>query len=128
MKISSPADVLFTALLTAPAPAPSSSSTSSSAVINSSAPPSYVSWFLSENRTRLAEAHTFLRGWFEARGVRVADVCAGHFVWVNLGERMGWKTEQEEKKGFQVLLDGGVYVVSRRTTRTNGGEGDTTGD
>lgn len=101
MKISSPADVLFTSLLTSPPPPGSNA-------------PSYVSWFLAENKIRLGEAHAFLRSWFEERGVVVADVNAGHFVWVNLGKRMGWTTAEEEKKGFQKLLDGGVYIVSGR--------------
>lgn len=36
---------------------------------------------------------------------------AGHFVWVELGERVRMRTEGEEKKVFQRLLDGRVYIV-----------------
>lgn len=36
---------------------------------------------------------------------------AGHFVWVNLGPRIGIKTKDEETRVFQKLLDGGLYVV-----------------
>lgn len=99
MKVSSPADVLWTSLLTAPAP-PSSPTYSS-----------YLHWFVAENKARLTEAHAYVRGWFVKRGVQVADSNAGHFVWVNLGQRVGWTTAAEEKKGFQTLLDGGVYIV-----------------
>lgn len=130
MKISSPADVLFTALLTSPPPASAISASSTVA-----APKSYVEWFTQENRRRLTEAHAYVRGWFEERGCPVADSNAGHFVWVDIGARvhwtsfdahavhhadssplalasqMGWTTTEQEKAGFQRLLDGGVYIV-----------------
>lgn len=71
--------------------------------------------FIKENRARLAEAHAFTRGWFEARGVGVAVSNAGHFIWVDLGSRLGMGDGEEgvkrEKKVFQELLDGGVYIV-----------------
>jgi DNA-binding transcriptional MocR family regulator len=97
MKVSSPADVLLSALLTSP-----TSPTASSAT--------FLDWFIKENRRRLTVAHALVRSWFERRGVRVADSNAGHFCWVQLGERMGWTTLADEKQGFQQLLDGGVYL------------------
>lgn len=35
----------------------------------------------------------------------------GNFVWVNLGARLGFSDAAEEKRTFQRLLDGGVYVA-----------------
>ena len=100
MKISSPADVLFSALLTSKSsPTPSNQT--------------FLAWFVKENRRRLTEAHAVVRTWFEERGVRVADSNAGHFCWVQVGERMGWRSVAEEKAGFQKMLDGGVYLVSK---------------
>lgn len=102
MKISSPADVLFSALLTCPTSPTASNS-------------SFVDWFLAENKRRLGEAHGLVRRWFEKRGVEVANTCAGHFCWVQLGRKMGWTTVEQEKKGFQALLDGGVYLGASGT-------------
>ncbi|KAI9635941.1 pyridoxal phosphate-dependent transferase [Dioszegia hungarica] len=94
MKISSPADIIWSSLLT--------DSTALTA-------------FISENRRRLAEAHALTRGWFTARGVPVANSNAGHFIWVNLGGKLGFEEGEagvkEEKKVFQELLDGGVYIA-----------------
>lgn len=46
----------------------------------------------------------------------VANSNAGHFIWVNLGGKLGFEEGEagvkEEKKVFQELLDGGVYIVS----------------
>lgn len=97
MKVSSPADVLFSALLTSP-----TSPTASSAT--------FLDWFIKENQRRLTAAHALVRTWFECRGVRVARSNAGHFCWIQLGERLGWTTLAEEKAGFQQLLNGGVYL------------------
>jgi hypothetical protein len=44
--------------------------------------------------------------------VVLIENCRGHFVWVNLGERLGFQDALTEKKIFQKLLDGGVYIVS----------------
>jgi 1-aminocyclopropane-1-carboxylate synthase len=72
--------------------------------------------FITENRRRLGEAHAFTREWFESRGVPVAPSNAGHFIWANLGARLGFprgdEGVKEEKRVFQQLLDGGVYIVS----------------
>jgi hypothetical protein len=36
---------------------------------------------------------------------------SGHFVWVNLGGKLGFTEPAKEKRVFQDLLDGGVYIV-----------------
>lgn len=36
----------------------------------------------------------------------------GHFVWVDMGGALGFRDLATEKKVFQKLLDGGVYIVS----------------
>ncbi|CAK9786745.1 PLP-dependent transferase [Cutaneotrichosporon oleaginosum] len=90
MKISSPADVIWSALLTDEA---------------------RLAEFVALNRARLAEAAAYVRAWFEARGVHVAPSNAGNFVWVDIGGRLGFRDAMEEKRVFQRLLDGGVYVA-----------------
>jgi 1-aminocyclopropane-1-carboxylate synthase len=90
IKISSPADVIFSTLLTDP----------------------YLPKFLALNRSRLGKAQAFVRDWFEHRGVFVRPCNAGHFIWVDLASRLEIKTETEEKRIFQRLLDQGVYIVS----------------
>jgi len=35
----------------------------------------------------------------------------GHFVWVDIGGYMGFRDLSTEKRIFQKLLDGGVYIV-----------------
>lgn len=42
---------------------------------------------------------------------------AGNFVWVKLGERVGITSGRDEKRVFQRLLDGGVYIVSAGASR-----------
>jgi hypothetical protein len=42
---------------------------------------------------------------------RHADSFSGNFVWVDLGGRLGFRDAITEKKVFQLLLDGGVYIV-----------------
>ena len=37
---------------------------------------------------------------------------SGNFVWVDLGGRLGFQDVITEKRVFQELLDGGVYIVS----------------
>jgi hypothetical protein len=52
----------------------------------------------------------------------VAPSNAGHFLWVDLGSRLGWTTAEEEEDGFCRLFDAGLYIVSvaqaRVTLRT----------
>jgi 1-aminocyclopropane-1-carboxylate synthase len=118
--VSSPADVIFSALL------------NDKSALND---------FIKTNQSRLSEAQAYTRSWFQNRGIAVADsnayvdcVClptswptfccrkptqadqvgaddSGHFVWVNLGVRLGFRDAAEEKRVFQLLLDGGVYIV-----------------
>ncbi|KAL1405968.1 hypothetical protein Q8F55_007650 [Vanrija albida] len=90
MKISSPADVIWSSLLTDRAA---------------------LAKFIALNKTRLSEAAAYTRDWFQARGVEVAHSNAGNFVWVNLGGRLGFDDAAEEKRVFQKLLDGGVYIA-----------------
>ena len=35
----------------------------------------------------------------------------GNFVWVDLGGKLGFRDAATEKRVFQKLLDGGVYIV-----------------
>ncbi|WRT63638.1 uncharacterized protein IL334_000561 [Kwoniella shivajii] len=90
MKISSPADVIWSTLLLDPIRLKS---------------------FITTNKSKLTEAHAFARGWFVDRGVEVANSNAGNFIWVNLGKTLGFDDALTEKKVFQKLLDGGVYIA-----------------
>jgi hypothetical protein len=36
---------------------------------------------------------------------------SGHFVWVDIGGALGFRDIATEKRIFQKLLDGGVYIV-----------------
>lgn len=38
-------------------------------------------------------------------------MCRGHYVWVDIGGKLGFRDVPTEKKVFQKLLDGGVYIV-----------------
>ncbi|EIW73272.1 hypothetical protein TREMEDRAFT_24846 [Tremella mesenterica DSM 1558] len=90
MKISSPADVIYSSLLT---------------------DKEQLHQFIELNRAKLGEAHAYIRNWFEERGVKVADSNAGHFVWVDLGGKLKFRDTPREKRVFQSLLDGGVYIA-----------------
>ncbi|TYJ52364.1 hypothetical protein B9479_007020 [Cryptococcus floricola] len=90
MRISSPSDVIWSCLLNDKAT---------------------LQAFIDKNRERLAEAQAFVRGWFEGRGVVVADSNAGNFVWINLGQRLGFTDVQTEKQVFHKLLHSGVYIA-----------------
>jgi hypothetical protein len=39
-------------------------------------------------------------------------ITRGHFVWVDMGGALGFRDLATEKRVFQKLLDGGVYIVS----------------
>ena len=91
LKVSSPADVVFSTLLNS----------------------DYLSTFLETNRQRLGEAQAFVRSWFEERGVTVRPCHAGHFVWIDMGTRLSILDTAEEMAVFQRSLDGGVYIVSK---------------
>jgi hypothetical protein len=42
----------------------------------------------------------------------IANEHSGHFIWVDIGGHLGFRDVVTEKKIFQRLLDGGVYIVS----------------
>ncbi|KAL0243943.1 hypothetical protein I308_105206 [Cryptococcus tetragattii IND107] len=90
MKLSSPADVIWSTLLQ---------------------DKTALKKFITTNRRLLGEAQAFIRKWFEDRGVPVADHNAGNFVWVNLGAALEFEDVATEKQIFQKLLDGGVYIA-----------------
>ncbi|KGB77237.2 hypothetical protein CNBG_3075 [Cryptococcus deuterogattii R265] len=90
MKLSSPADVIWSTLLQDKVA---------------------LKKFITTNRRLLGEAQAFIRKWFEDRGVPVADHNAGNFVWVNLGAALEFDDVATEKQIFQKLLDGGVYIA-----------------
>ena len=97
MKVSSSADCLFSALLEEP---------------SLDGTERYRDWFLRENRRRLESNYQLAKSWLEARGFHVIPSNAGHFLWVDLGSRMGWKTVEDEEDGFCRLFDAGLYLVS----------------
>lgn len=128
MKVSSPADTLFYAMLSSPAPTLStckeidSSQTlnvikSACDAIDSSNPSdiedSFASWFVAENRRRLTESAAYMTNWFLDRGFKVYPANAGHFLWVDFGDRVGWDTWDKELDGFNGLFEQRVYIVSR---------------
>lgn len=95
----------------------------------------WLDWFLAENRRRLTQAARETKQWFKNRGVPVAKANArvirplllsvrhlpnlsllphrGNFFMLDLSEKLGIKTEAEEKEVSERLLDAGVYLVSR---------------
>lgn len=129
MKISSAADTLFYAILSSPAPALASHETDSvkiSEAIQSaceSTDPlspvdiseSFGSWFIAENRRRLTESAAYMTRWFTDRGFRVYPANAGHFLWVDFGDRLGWDTWEKELDGFNGIFAEKVYIVSERS-------------
>ena len=70
-----------------------------------------------ENRRRIESNYRLARDWLQARGFNVAPSNAGHFLWVDLGSRLGWTTVDEEEDGFCRLFDAGLYIVSVALTR-----------
>jgi 1-aminocyclopropane-1-carboxylate synthase len=102
MKVSAPADCLFCALLEEPSLDGSER---------------YRDWFIKENRRRMVSNYRCARDWLEARGFNVAPSNAGHFMWVDLGSKFGWKTVDDEEEGFCRLFDAGLYIVSATQTK-----------
>ncbi|WWC66900.1 uncharacterized protein I206_100807 [Kwoniella pini CBS 10737] len=90
MKISSPADVIWSTLL-----------------LDSKR----LKSFINTNKLKLTESHKFTRNWFIERGIEVSNSNAGNFIWVNLGKKLKFENSIIEKKIFQKLLDGGVYIA-----------------
>ncbi|KAJ9105595.1 hypothetical protein QFC19_003577 [Naganishia cerealis] len=127
MKVSSPADTLFYAMLSSPPPdiSPSEASDSSAVAlaiksatdaINPDQPAevenSFAAWFVAENRRRLTDSAAYMSQWFIERGFKVYPANAGHFLWVDFGDRVGWDTWEKELDGFNGLFERRVYIVS----------------
>jgi 1-aminocyclopropane-1-carboxylate synthase len=96
MKVSSPADCLFSALLEAPSQDGSEQ---------------YRTWFIRENQRRLESNYRLARDWLVDRGFHVVPSNAGHFLWVDIGSKLGWKTVEDEEEGFATIFDAGLYIV-----------------
>jgi 1-aminocyclopropane-1-carboxylate synthase len=97
IKVSSPADCLFSAPLEAPSRDGSER---------------YCAWFMGENKRRLELNYRLAREYLAERGFDVVPSNAGHFLWVDIGSRMGWKTLDDEEDGFARIFDAGLYIVS----------------
>ena len=102
IKISAPADCLFCALL------------EESSLDGTER---YRDWFIRENKRRLVSNYHLARDWLEARGFNVVPSNAGHFMWVDLGSKLGWKTVEDEEEGFCRIFDAGLYIVSSTQAR-----------
>lgn len=93
MKIGSPSDALWSALL------------------NSGEP---LVTYLELNRARLAEAYEFITGWLKERGIPYRPSYAGHFVVIDLRgfmEKRGEAVQLEEEVDLLGrLVDAGVYL------------------
>jgi hypothetical protein len=124
MKVSSPADTLFYSLLSSPSPNLSESSAtettmttikSATDAINVSQPSeigdSFAAWFVAENRRRLTDSATYMTQWFTDRGFKVYPANAGHFLWVDFADRVGWDTWSKELDGFHGVFERRVYIV-----------------
>ncbi|KAI5449838.1 hypothetical protein NCC49_003954 [Naganishia albida] len=126
MKVSSATDTLFYALLSSPAPEFPSEEASDRAetikaihaacdAIDASRPmrieDSFASWFVTENRRRLTDSAAYMTNWFETRGFKVYPANAGHFLWVDFGDRIGWDTWDRELDGFNEVFNQRVYIA-----------------
>jgi aspartate/methionine/tyrosine aminotransferase len=95
-KISSPADVVFSSLLSS----------------------EHLSTYLLISQERLQAAHELVETWFSARGCTVHRCDAGPFLWVYMGDRLGITTwEEEARLHMRLFEEGGVYIVSIVDTR-----------
>lgn len=65
-----------------------------------------------ENQRRLADSAAFMRKWFEDRGMKPQQSNAGHFMLVDVRERLGIKTFEDEKEIALKSVPCGVLVVS----------------
>ncbi|GAA98583.1 uncharacterized protein L969DRAFT_95185 [Mixia osmundae IAM 14324] len=99
MKISSPADALFSKLISTPAD---------------------LDWFISTNQLRLAQAYEFSTKWLKKHGVPYRQANAGHFLWIDLrkfmptcdneGKDLSCEADRESQL-FINLLEHGVYIA-----------------
>lgn len=67
---------------------------------------------IKENQSRLADSAAFMRSWFEKRGMKPMQSNAGHFMMVDVRERLGIKTFEDEKEISVKCVPEGVLVVS----------------
>ncbi|KAH8079618.1 pyridoxal phosphate-dependent transferase [Filobasidium floriforme] len=93
-KISAPADVIFSALLSS----------------------EYLSTYLLISRERLRVAHDLVETWFSARGCTVYRCDAGPFLWVDMGDRLGITTWEEEAQWHTRLFEEGKVYISLGAT------------
>lgn len=126
MKVSSATDTLFYALLSSPAPELSPEAKtptetlpaikSACDAIDPSKPAqledSFASWFIAENQRRLTDSAVYMTNWFVERGFKIYPANAGHFLWVDFGDRVGWDTWDRELEGFGEVFNQRVYIVS----------------
>jgi hypothetical protein len=126
MKVSSATDTLFYALLSSPAPDTSSEARAPSETLQAiksacgaidpahprEVEESFASWFIAENRRRLTDSAAYMTNWFVERGFKVYPANAGHFLWVDFGDRVGWDTWDRELDGFNEVFNQRVYIVS----------------
>ncbi|KAG7529662.1 hypothetical protein FFLO_05506 [Filobasidium floriforme] len=93
-KISAPADVIFSALLSS----------------------EYLSTYLLISRERLRVAHDLVETWFSVRGCTVYRCDAGPFLWVDMGDRLGITTWEEEAQWHTRLFEEGKVYISLGAT------------
>ncbi|KAJ9093170.1 hypothetical protein QFC21_006487 [Naganishia friedmannii] len=126
MKVSSPADTLFYAMLSSPSPnLPSSETCDTETTIRaiklatdaidpsrpSKIEDSFAAWFVAENRRRLTDSAAYLKQWFVDRGFKVYPANSGHFLWVDFAGRVGWDTWGKELDGFHGMFERRVYIA-----------------
>lgn len=68
---------------------------------------------MAENRRRLADSAAFVRDWFSARGMHPQQSNAGHFMLIDVRDRLGVRTWDDEKDIALKSVPAGVLVVSR---------------
>lgn len=67
---------------------------------------------IGENQRRLADSAAFMRKWFEDRGMKPMQSNAGHFMMVDVRERLNIKSFEDEKDIAIKSVPCGVLVVS----------------
>lgn len=67
---------------------------------------------MGEIKRRLELNYRLAREYLAERGFDVVPSNAEHFLWVDIGSRMGWKTLDDEEDGFARIFDAGLYIVS----------------
>jgi 1-aminocyclopropane-1-carboxylate synthase len=67
-----------------------------------------------ENRWRLESNYRLARDYLTDKKFNVVPSNAGHFLWVDIGSRLGWKTVDDDEDGFARIFDAGLYIVGLR--------------